>query len=145
MRREERGEMREFGEYTDGGKGSARDGRGEGTRAFGAVGGVAFCDCGTFGRDGLGLLAWAAHRALGEKALSVTALSESYSAYDREQGGDFPEGDGSAARICGDTRIGESGVTGRMRRTGATTARTNFFPYWMDWRRSAGLGRWLTE
>lgn len=30
-------------------------------------------------------LAWAAHRALGEKALSVTALSESYSAFDREQ------------------------------------------------------------
>lgn len=30
-------------------------------------------------------LAWAAHRALGDKALSVTALSESYSAYDREQ------------------------------------------------------------
>ena len=30
-------------------------------------------------------LAWAAHRALGEKALAVTALSESYSAYDREQ------------------------------------------------------------
>jgi pyridinium-3,5-biscarboxylic acid mononucleotide sulfurtransferase len=30
-------------------------------------------------------LAWAAHRALGEKTLSVTALSESYSAYDREQ------------------------------------------------------------
>jgi len=30
-------------------------------------------------------LAWAAHRALGEKALSVTALSESYSDYDREQ------------------------------------------------------------
>ena len=30
-------------------------------------------------------LVWAAHRALGEKALSVTALSESYSAYDREQ------------------------------------------------------------
>jgi uncharacterized protein len=30
-------------------------------------------------------LAWAAHRALREKALSVTALSESYSAYDREQ------------------------------------------------------------
>jgi pyridinium-3,5-biscarboxylic acid mononucleotide sulfurtransferase len=30
-------------------------------------------------------LAWAADRALGEKALSVTALSESYSAYDREQ------------------------------------------------------------
>ncbi len=30
-------------------------------------------------------LAWAAYRALGEKALSVTALSESYSAYDREQ------------------------------------------------------------
>ena len=30
-------------------------------------------------------LAWAAHRVLGEKALSVTALSESYSAYDREQ------------------------------------------------------------
>ncbi len=30
-------------------------------------------------------LAWAANRALGEKALSVTALSESYSAYDREQ------------------------------------------------------------
>src|SRR5258708_39645280 len=31
-------------------------------------------------------LAWAAHGALGEKGLSVTALSESYSAYDREQG-----------------------------------------------------------
>src|SRR5579863_6602848 len=30
-------------------------------------------------------LAWAAHQALGERALSVTALSESYSAYDREQ------------------------------------------------------------
>lgn len=30
-------------------------------------------------------LAWAAHRALGEKALSVTALSASYSAHDREQ------------------------------------------------------------
>ncbi len=30
-------------------------------------------------------LAWAADRALGKKALSVTALSESYSAYDREQ------------------------------------------------------------
>jgi uncharacterized protein len=30
-------------------------------------------------------LAWAAHRALGDKALSVTALSASYSAYDREQ------------------------------------------------------------
>jgi uncharacterized protein len=30
-------------------------------------------------------LAWAADRALGEKALSVTALSESYSAHDREQ------------------------------------------------------------
>jgi uncharacterized protein len=30
-------------------------------------------------------LAWAAHRAVGEKALSVTALSASYSAYDREQ------------------------------------------------------------
>jgi len=30
-------------------------------------------------------LAWAAHRVLGDKALSVTALSESYSAYDREQ------------------------------------------------------------
>lgn len=30
-------------------------------------------------------LAWAAHRALGEKSLAVTALSESYSAYDREQ------------------------------------------------------------
>jgi len=30
-------------------------------------------------------LAWAAHRVLREKALAVTALSESYSAYDREQ------------------------------------------------------------
>jgi len=30
-------------------------------------------------------LAWAADRALGDKALSVTALSESYSTYDREQ------------------------------------------------------------
>jgi len=30
-------------------------------------------------------LAWAAHRVLGEKSLAVTALSESYSAYDREQ------------------------------------------------------------
>jgi uncharacterized protein len=30
-------------------------------------------------------LAWAARRALGEKALSITALSDSYSAYDREQ------------------------------------------------------------
>jgi uncharacterized protein len=30
-------------------------------------------------------LTWAAHQALGQNALSVTALSESYSAYDREQ------------------------------------------------------------
>src|SRR5215813_11466235 len=30
-------------------------------------------------------LAWAAHRALGERALSVTAISPSYSTYDREQ------------------------------------------------------------
>lgn len=30
-------------------------------------------------------LAWAAHRALGERGLAITALSESYSAYDREQ------------------------------------------------------------
>src|SRR5262250_1198810 len=30
-------------------------------------------------------LAWAADRALGERALAVTALSESYSAYDRKQ------------------------------------------------------------
>src|SRR5262250_2306942 len=30
-------------------------------------------------------LAWAAHRALRERGLSITALSESYSAYDREQ------------------------------------------------------------
>src|ERR1700732_129095 len=30
-------------------------------------------------------LAWAAHRVLGDRALSVTALSASYSAYDREQ------------------------------------------------------------
>jgi pyridinium-3,5-biscarboxylic acid mononucleotide sulfurtransferase len=30
-------------------------------------------------------LAWAAHQCLGERTLSVTAISESYSAYDREQ------------------------------------------------------------
>jgi uncharacterized protein len=30
-------------------------------------------------------LAWAAHRALGDRALSVTAISPSYSTYDREQ------------------------------------------------------------
>jgi len=30
-------------------------------------------------------LAWAAHRALGKRALAVTALSESFSAHDREQ------------------------------------------------------------
>jgi pyridinium-3,5-biscarboxylic acid mononucleotide sulfurtransferase len=30
-------------------------------------------------------LAWAAHRVLGNRALSVTAMSESYSAFDREQ------------------------------------------------------------
>jgi pyridinium-3,5-biscarboxylic acid mononucleotide sulfurtransferase len=34
-------------------------------------------------------LAWAAHRALGPRALSVTALSASYSAYDREQAESF--------------------------------------------------------
>jgi pyridinium-3,5-biscarboxylic acid mononucleotide sulfurtransferase len=34
-------------------------------------------------------LAWAAHHVLGERALSVTALSASYSAYDREQLGLF--------------------------------------------------------
>ena len=30
-------------------------------------------------------LAWAAHRALGERALAITAISASFSAYDREQ------------------------------------------------------------
>lgn len=34
-------------------------------------------------------LAWAAHRALGARALSVTALSQSFSAYDREQAESF--------------------------------------------------------
>ena len=34
-------------------------------------------------------LAWAAYRALGDRALAITALSESYSAYDREQVGIF--------------------------------------------------------
>jgi len=34
-------------------------------------------------------LAWAAHRALGERALSVTALSASFSAYDRQQAENF--------------------------------------------------------
>src|SRR6266481_7538313 len=34
-------------------------------------------------------LAWAAQRALGERALSITALSPSFSEYDREQVHDF--------------------------------------------------------
>jgi uncharacterized protein len=34
-------------------------------------------------------LAWAAHHALGERALSVTALSASFSAHDRQQTGNF--------------------------------------------------------
>lgn len=34
-------------------------------------------------------LAWAAHRALGEKAVALTALSASYSAYDRERAEQF--------------------------------------------------------
>src|ERR1700722_12126282 len=34
-------------------------------------------------------LAWAAHSALGERALSITALSASFSQYDREQATDF--------------------------------------------------------
>lgn len=34
-------------------------------------------------------LAWAAHHALGNRSLSVTALSPSYSAYDREQAENF--------------------------------------------------------
>jgi len=34
-------------------------------------------------------LAWAAHRAIGERALSVTALSPSYSAHDRSVVEDF--------------------------------------------------------
>lgn len=34
-------------------------------------------------------LAWAAHRALGTRALSLTALSPSYSSYDREQAENF--------------------------------------------------------
>ena len=34
-------------------------------------------------------LAWAAHRTLGERALSVTALSPSFSAFDREQAESF--------------------------------------------------------
>ncbi|HEV8384573.1 MAG TPA: ATP-dependent sacrificial sulfur transferase LarE [Candidatus Acidoferrales bacterium] len=41
-------------------------------------------------------LAWAAHRVLGERSLAVTALSPSFSAYDREQ---------AEAYIC-QTRIG---------------------------------------
>ena len=44
-------------------------------------------------------LAWAADRALGKKALSVTALSESYSAYDREQVEIFLRATGGAPGI----------------------------------------------
>jgi pyridinium-3,5-biscarboxylic acid mononucleotide sulfurtransferase len=36
-----------------------------------------------------GYLAWAAHSALGERALSITALSASFSQHDREQATDF--------------------------------------------------------
>jgi pyridinium-3,5-biscarboxylic acid mononucleotide sulfurtransferase len=34
-------------------------------------------------------LAWAAHRAIGERALAITALSASFSAYDRQQAEEF--------------------------------------------------------
>jgi pyridinium-3,5-biscarboxylic acid mononucleotide sulfurtransferase len=34
-------------------------------------------------------LAWAAHQALGDRALAITALSQSFSAYDREQAEEF--------------------------------------------------------
>ncbi len=40
-------------------------------------------------------LAWAAHRAMGERALSVTAISASYSAFDREQVESFLRSTGS--------------------------------------------------
>lgn len=39
-------------------------------------------------------LAWAAHRALGQNALAVTAISESYSTYDREQVATFLQATG---------------------------------------------------
>jgi uncharacterized protein len=40
-------------------------------------------------------LAWAAHKALGDRALSVTAISASYSAFDRQQVASFLEATGA--------------------------------------------------
>src|SRR5437870_9826035 len=44
-------------------------------------------------------LAWASNRALGERALSVTALSPSFSAYDREMVEQFAKQDRKSTRL----------------------------------------------
>jgi len=52
MQREERGEMESLVNIRMG-EGSAEMAEEKERGAIGAVGGVAFCDCGAFGRDGL--------------------------------------------------------------------------------------------
>ncbi len=47
-------------------------------------------------------LAWMANRTLGDRALAITALSPSFSAYDREQAEAFVREEESAPRICRD-------------------------------------------
>ncbi len=47
-------------------------------------------------------LAWMAHQTLGERALAITALSPSFSAYDRQQAETFAREAKPAARICRD-------------------------------------------
>ena len=55
-------------------------------------------------------LAWAAHQVLGDRALSVTAISPSYSSYDREQLEIFLRETGIRTRICSNQRNGQSGI-----------------------------------
>src|SRR6267142_1310421 len=84
MRREERGEMESLVNIRVG-EGSAEMAEEKERGLLARLGELGSVIVALSGGTDSAYLAWAAYRALGEKALSVTALSESYSAYDREQ------------------------------------------------------------
>jgi len=84
MRREERGEMESLVNIRVG-EGSAEMAEEKERGLLARLGELRSVIVALSGGTDSAYLAWAAYRALGEKALSVTALSESYTAYDREQ------------------------------------------------------------
>ena len=85
-------------------------------------------------------LAWMAHQTLGSRALAITALSPSFSAYDRQAGGNSSR----ARKTCGMSSSRRMNLripcTSRIRRTAATTARRSCFGVLAKMRATRGFG-----